>query len=113
MFRKFNTRYTVKDGNWFDKNIWRGNGCKKYTYPQPGDDVHIDHDITFDYTNNPNAPSISRSSIVGNTIHNLYISKNGAYRTTNLGNQVTIFITGNVQCDGVFDLSNGSSGVVS
>ncbi|MBC7399886.1 MAG: hypothetical protein H7289_08065 [Mucilaginibacter sp.] len=80
MQRKFNTWYTVKDGNWDDPNTWLSNGLDKRsnTCPQPGDDVHVDHVVTL------NISTIA--------INNIYISG------TLLGSSTAVNITVNGNC---------------
>jgi len=48
--RRFNTWYTLNDGNWSDPNIWISPGLDKHihTSPQPGDNVYINHVVTLD-----------------------------------------------------------------
>jgi hypothetical protein len=78
MLRRFNVWYSVKDGNWDDPSVWRGNGTKRHSLPQPGDDVHVDHTITL------NISTIA--------INNLYISG------TLLGSSTAVNITLNGNC---------------
>jgi hypothetical protein len=91
MLRKFNVWYSVKDGNFNDPNIWISNGKKKHNYPQAGDDVYIDHVVTFNIQNP--------------FVRNLYISGN-AILGNGLGGPGTLSISGNLQVSGTFDLSN-------
>jgi hypothetical protein len=51
--RKFNTWYSIKDGNWSDPNTWMSNALdKKLTlYPQPGDNVYVHHNVNLDIDN--------------------------------------------------------------
>jgi len=51
MARKFNTWYTVKDGNWSDPTIWVGNAKRKFSVPQAGDNVCINNSVTVDANN--------------------------------------------------------------
>ncbi len=87
MFRKFNTWYSVKDGNWNDPTIWISNGKKKNNSPQPGDDVYISNTITMD------------SNIV---VKNMYITGKLQGVSTSAFN---ITINGNIHVNGVLDLS--------
>ncbi|HTK18079.1 MAG TPA: hypothetical protein VL442_01130 [Mucilaginibacter sp.] len=50
MRRRKNVWYSVKDGNWSDPNTWMSNALdKKLIYtPQSGDDVYINHIVSFD-----------------------------------------------------------------
>ena len=48
MFRKYNTWYTIKDGNWSDPTVWESNGSKRHSYPQAGDTVYVNHVVTVD-----------------------------------------------------------------
>jgi hypothetical protein len=79
MARKFNTWYTIRDGNFSDPGVWMSNGSKKHSYPQPGDDVYVNNNIFLDTTN------IS--------INNLYISG-----SINANASVTVTITVNGDC---------------
>ena len=101
MFRKFNTWYTIKDGNWSDPSIWLSNGTKKHSVPQPGDDVYVDHVV--DYSN-----SLLASYLFNSTINNIFISGKLISNGINL-NQNRLIITGNLICTGSIDLSTSLS----
>ncbi|MDB4926770.1 hypothetical protein [Mucilaginibacter sp.] len=99
MARRFNVWYSVKDGNWDDSTVWRSNGSKRHSLPQPGDDVYIGHVVAWNY----NSPG----NIYNNTIRNLYIFNklicNPSLNQTNL-------IVNNVFCSGTLDLSGSNGG---
>jgi hypothetical protein len=99
MLRRFNVWYSVKDGNWNDPNVWRSNGAKRYSLPQPGDDVHIEHVIAWNWA--------LGSNFYNNSIRDLYIS---AKLICNPGlNQTNLFVN-NVFCSGTLDLSGSTGG---
>ena len=91
MLRKFNTWYTVADGNWSNPNTWMSNGKRIHSLPQPGDDVYIDHNIGLD--------------IYQTTINNLYV--NGQLSHTLINAILTV--NGNLQAKGTVDLSQVSN----
>ncbi|BAU52965.1 hypothetical protein [Mucilaginibacter gotjawali] len=51
MLRKLNTWYTIADGNWSNPNIWVGNAKRKYSIPQPGDNVCVNNSVILDVNN--------------------------------------------------------------
>jgi hypothetical protein len=85
MLRKFNVWYSVSDGNFNDPNIWISNGKKKHNYPQAGDDVYIDHTVTF---NNSNY-----------ILRNIYIQGSLIFSSNSLT------IKGDLQSNGTIDMS--------
>ena len=89
MLRKLNVWYSVADGNFSDPAIWRSNGKKKYNYPQPGDDVYVDHVVTFDTA----FPSM----------RNLYVSGTSVLGTLSSG---ILTINGALQVSGTFDATS-------
>ncbi len=96
MARKFNTWYTIRDGNFSDPGVWMSNGSKKHSYPRPTDNVVINHKITFDIADKTT------------TINNLFV--NDAFLWAPDLNQAHLRINGNVQCNGLFDLSGSTGG---
>jgi hypothetical protein len=104
MFRKYNTWYTTKDGNWSDPTVWESNGSKRHSYPQAGDTVYVNHVI--DYTNTYNGIAY----LFNNLLKDLYIS--GKLTCNGIGlNQCRLIVTGNLQCTGTIDFSTATSGV--
>lgn len=95
MLRSRNVWYTIADGNWSDAGVWMSNGTKRHSLPQPGDDVVVNHNLTYDNVNNQ-------------TINNLFV--NGSLLWASGLNQARLFINGNVQCKGTFDLSGSTGG---
>ena len=95
MLRSQNIWYTIADGNWSDPGIWISNGTKRHLLPQPGDDVVVNNELTYDNANNQ-------------TINNLFI--NGSLLWGSGLNQARLFINGNIQCIGTFDLSGSNGG---
>jgi hypothetical protein len=97
LFRKVNTWFSVKDGNWSDPNTWVSNALDKRNTltPQLGDHVYINH--TVDYGNSLGG--------FNNSIGNLFISGT----LTNIGsgvlNQSRLIVTGNLYCTGTIDYS--------
>jgi hypothetical protein len=89
MLRKFNVWYSVADGNFNDPNIWISNGKKKHNYPQAGDDVYIDHVVTF---NNSNY-----------TLRNIYIQGALIFSSSSL------IIKGDLQSNGTIDMSTNAT----
>lgn len=87
--RRKNTWYTIADGNWSDRNIWMSNSFRKYNYPQAGDDVYVNHNVTAN---------------VVSTVTNLRVS--GVLKIIN---NVTIFVLGDLEAVGTLDLSSVSS----
>lgn len=83
MARKFNTWYTIRDGNFSDPGVWISNGSKKHSYPQAGDNVYVNNNIFLDISN------IS--------INNLVIS--GSINA-NASVTVTIIVNGDCQVGG-------------
>jgi hypothetical protein len=83
MLRKHNVWYTIKDGNWSDPAVWIGNGTKRYSVPQVGDDVYISNNITMD--------------IATITVRNLYVTGS---LTTLASPGVTLTINGDCQVSG-------------
>jgi hypothetical protein len=102
MLRRFNVWYSVKDGNWNDPNVWRSNGAKRHTLPQPGDDVHIEHVVAWDYMTF-GAPNQNYN----NSIKDLYIS---GKLICNPGLNQTRLFANNVFCSGTLDLSGSNGG---
>jgi hypothetical protein len=99
LFRKVNTWFSVKDGNWSDPTTWVSNALdKKNTVtPQLGDHVNINH--TVDYSNSLGANGYSFNTTIGN----LFIS--GTLTNTSGGNQNRLIVTGNLYCTGIIDFS--------
>jgi len=91
MLRKFNTWYTVADGNWSNPNTWMSNGKRINSLPQPGDDVYIDHNIGLD--------------VYHTTVNNLYVNGQLWHSLAN----VTLTVNGNLQAKGMVDLSQVSN----
>ena len=100
MLRKKNVWYSIKDGNWSDPSVWQGNGTKRYSVPQVGDDVYVCHAV--DYNN-----VLSSSYLFNNTIGNLFIS--GKLTAVNGGNQNRLYVKGNLQCSGTVDFSTAGA----
>lgn len=96
MARKFNTWYSVKDGNFSDPTVWMSNGAKKHSYPQAGDDVYISHNVTIE-------GSIKNSYSVGN----IYVS--GTLVFSNIAGNITLTVTGDLQIAGTLDMSEANS----
>ena len=102
MTRRKNTWYTIRDGNWSDPHIWMSNALakKNITYPQPGDDVYINHNVDYNNSVNPNY-------LFNNSINNLFIS--GKLTAVNGGNQNNLIIKGNLQCTGIIDFTTAGA----
>src|SRR5260221_1029780 len=85
LFRKVNTWFSVKDGNWSDPNTWVSNALdKKFTlYPQPGDNVWINNNITVDI-----------NSTAGNLYGNGYLA---------IAANINLTVQGDVQITGTVD----------
>ncbi len=83
MLRKHNVWYTIKDGNWSDPAVWIGNGTKRHSVPQVGDDIYISNNITMD--------------IAAITVRNLYITGS---LTTLASPGVNLTINGDCQVSG-------------
>lgn len=85
LFRKVNTWFSVKDGNWSDPNTWVSNGLdKKNTlYPQLGDHVWINNNIALD---------------INTTVGNLY---GNGYLTINAN--ITATVNGDIQIIGTIN----------
>jgi hypothetical protein len=83
MLRKRNVWYTVKDGNWSDPTIWMGNGAKRHSLPQVGDDVYVNNGVTLD--------------LATIHVHHLYIA--GSINTTATP-VVSITVDGDCQVSG-------------
>jgi hypothetical protein len=105
LFRKVNTWFSVKDGNWSDPNTWVSNGLdKKNTLcPQLGDNVVISH--TVDYSNFLGISGYAFNTTIGN----LFINANGTLTNTSGGNQDRLIVTGNLYCTGTIDFSTSVS----
>ncbi|MDB5030544.1 hypothetical protein [Mucilaginibacter sp.] len=89
MLRKRNTWYTVSSGNFSNPAIWISNGKKKHNYPQAGDDVIINHDVTVD--------------LGFTTVNNLYVYGNLNF-TSSYG--TALAINGNLNATGTVDMSS-------
>ena len=50
MLRKGSVWYSLKDGNFNDPATWLSNGRKRYSYPQSGDTVYVNHAVTINIT---------------------------------------------------------------
>jgi hypothetical protein len=94
--RRKNTWYTIADGNWTNPNIWISNERKKFTFPQSGDDVVINHNVSFS----------TSSSLV---VNNLFI--NGRL-TLSSGTVRTLTCNGFIKCVGSLDISSAAHNLV-
>jgi hypothetical protein len=91
--RKKNTWYSIADGSWTNKNIWISNSRRRYDYPQPGDDVYVNHTVT------------SNTSV---SINNLYIS--GSLLFDNVARTITV--NGDIQVAGSVNMSNAAHNLI-
>jgi len=114
--RKRNVWYSVKDGNWDDPTVWKSNALYRgrvsyiktvagnptlvnqiVTYPNPGDDVVINHNVVF------NAGVFNVIYI----LNSLIVTANGSFKAGTLG---LFRIANSLQVDGVLDMTvSGSS----
>ncbi len=102
MLRKYNVWYSIKDGNWNDPSVWMSNGRKKHAYPQPGDDVCINHNVTANLV----------FAFVGTTyaLRNLTVNKNGTFVWAFVGSG-NFQINGNLQVYGTLDMTATNSNI--
>jgi hypothetical protein len=98
--RRKNVWYSVKDGNWSDPNTWMSNALdKKLIYtPQAGDDVYINHTVSFD-------GAITTTT----SINNLFISG----KLTATSGSKTLNVNGNLQATGYLDFTGALGFVLS
>lgn len=89
MGRRFNTWYSIADGDFTNPQIWISNGTKKHSLPQPGDDVVINHTVRINATA---------------TMRNLTV--NGKMNGDSAGKTLTI--TGNLNSPGVIDFTGSN-----
>lgn len=104
--RRKNVWYSIADGNWTDSTTWmsnslalNANGIYNYpgqnipvpVFPQVGDDVYINHTVTFNLLAGTNI-----------TVNNIYVS--GTLKGSPIINTITVL--GNVQCTGSVDLTS-------
>ncbi|AMR33951.1 hypothetical protein A0256_22130 [Mucilaginibacter sp. PAMC 26640] len=82
MLRKANIWYSARDGNFNDPTTWLSNGRKKYSYPQSGDTVYVNHTVTVNMTTN---------------VKNVYVA--GTLKFSNS----TLTINGDLQVTGTLD----------
>src|SRR3954468_17775997 len=84
--RKFNTWYSINDGNWSDPSTWISNAVDPVyvTVPRSGDNVYILHNVNFD---------------VNATVNNIYIQQKLSSNVNNL----TLNVLGDLQCNGTLD----------
>lgn len=93
--RRKNTWYTQKDGNWSDPSVWESNASKRWSYPgqniptpifpQVGDDVYINNNITAN---------------VNVVVNNLRVSGDLTF-----ANYITISVNGDIQATGTVDMT--------
>jgi hypothetical protein len=91
MLRKLNTWYSIADGNWSNPNIWVSNAKRKYSIPQPGDNVYVNNSVTLDVNN----------LIVNNLLGDGYL----IFGTSN---SRTVVVNGCLNITGTVDMSNAS-----
>lgn len=110
--------YSVKDGNWNDPTIWMSNSLnkesvtysnqvpsypqtttQKITYPSPGDDVIVGHNVTY----NLGVFNITYA------LDNVFVTSNGTLKIASANNFGFFQINGCFQCDGTLDLSTAGS----
>lgn len=84
MARKFNTWYTIADGNWSNPQIWISNGTKKHSLPQVGDNVYVNHHVTMDSNIQINSMYIS-GSLKGTSLSAFNITINGDVQVSSSG----------------------------
>src|SRR5690348_5540562 len=110
--RRKNIWFSQKDGNWSDPNTWISNALSycQYnfnypgqaipipTFPQAGDDVYINHSVTFDFQANLTI-----------YINNLYVS--GTLKKAITWNY-TLVVNGDCQATGTIDLSGATGSFV-
>ncbi|MCW3111358.1 MAG: hypothetical protein JWQ09_5864 [Segetibacter sp.] len=92
LVRRYNTWYSVCDGNWSNANTWISNALDKrgIVSPQVGDNVYISHNVTLD---------------INATVNNLYIQQKLSC------NGLTLSVSGDLQANGTVDFT-GSNTVV-
>lgn len=95
MRRRKNVWYSVCDGNWSNPNTWISNALDRrlITVPQTGDDVYINHTVSFD-----------TSALTNTIVNNLFVS--GKLTATNTSQ--TLSINGNVQGTGFIDFTGSN-----
>lgn len=106
--RRKNVWYSQKDGNWTDPTVWESNAIKRYNYPgqniaipifpQVGDDVYVNHQITLN-TGSVAAPLI---------INNLYVS--GTFKADN--STRVIQVNGDLQAVGGVDFTSSNVNII-
>jgi hypothetical protein len=92
MLRKANTWYSVKDGNFTDPFTWMSNAKKKYAYPQPGDNVYINHAVVVNTNINVKNATVS-----------------GALK---LSGDLIFTVNGDLQATGTVDQAIGNNTIV-
>lgn len=100
ILRRYNTWYSVADGDWFDPNTWVSNRLDKkvYTTPQAGDNVVINHTVTYQ-------PTIVVTNLI---LNNITVNASGTFKLYNAN--VPIFqVLGSFLCYGTLDMNNASS----
>lgn len=104
--RRKNTWYTISDGNWTNPNIWMSTGRKKYSLPQNGDDVVINHVVTQNFISGFRYPNLFQNLYINGSL-TLALGSNGTDVST-----AAIGVTKSLICTGLLSSSSFVSGIV-